>query len=139
MTAPRILALLALAVSGCLAPLVTWPDEQDSDPPDSPTDSEPWEDPASDEDGDGYTVDQGDCDDEDPAIHPGVDSDGCDGVDNDCDGQTDEDFEGDEYEPNDSRGYYLGTMKSEAELLLFGYLHPDSDEDRFRFWVEDGT
>ncbi len=39
-----------------------------------------------DDDGDGYTELEGDCDDLDPAVNPGAD-DECDGVDNDCDGQ----------------------------------------------------
>ncbi|MDM8002861.1 MAG: putative metal-binding motif-containing protein [Bacteroidota bacterium] len=43
-----------------------------------------------DDDDDTYTEAEGDCNDNDPAIHPGV-TDMCDGVDNDCDGQTDED------------------------------------------------
>jgi len=42
-------------------------------------------------DKDGFLVSAGDCNDRDPSIHPGV-SDGCDGIDNDCDGQTDEDY-----------------------------------------------
>jgi hypothetical protein len=42
-----------------------------------------------DEDGDGVRPLDGDCDDADPLIHPGQ-SDGCDGVDNDCDGAVDE-------------------------------------------------
>ena len=48
-----------------------------------------------DADGDGYTAigactgSQDDCDDTDAAIHPGVEE-VCDGVDNNCDGQTDE-------------------------------------------------
>lgn len=41
-----------------------------------------------DADHDGFTVDQ-DCDDTDPAIHPGADE-YCDGLDYDCDGATDE-------------------------------------------------
>ncbi len=140
MSPTRIVAMLALAATGCLSPLKSRPDTTDSNPRDSSTDdSDPWEDPTTDVDEDGYTVEQGDCDDSDPEINPGVGSDGCDGLDNDCDGQIDEDFSEDGYEPNDKRGYYLGAMKSEAELLLFGYLHPDSDEDRFRFWVDDDT
>ncbi len=44
---------------------------------------------ASDADGDGYSSDE-DCDDDDPAVHPGADE-VCDEVDNDCDGEIDED------------------------------------------------
>ena len=42
-------------------------------------------------DGDGYTTDEGDCDDTNPDIHPGAEE-VCDGTDNDCDGFVDEDF-----------------------------------------------
>lgn len=45
---------------------------------------------AGDDDDDTYTEAEGDCNDTNPEIHPGV-PDICDGVDNDCDGQTDED------------------------------------------------
>jgi len=41
-------------------------------------------------DGDGYSPDDGDCDDEDPDVNPGK-AEVCDGLDNDCDGETDED------------------------------------------------
>ncbi|MCB9762036.1 MAG: putative metal-binding motif-containing protein [Alphaproteobacteria bacterium] len=43
----------------------------------------------ADEDDDGYDV-EADCDDGDPAVHPGADE-VCDGVDNNCDGTVDED------------------------------------------------
>ncbi len=65
---------------------------------------------ATDLDGDGYSVDEGDCDDCDPAFYPFA-TETCDGKDNDCDGETDEgvaitfylDFDGDNYgDPNKS-------------------------------------
>ena len=40
----------------------------------------------------GYSAQFGDCDDSDPAIHPGQ-PEACDGLDNDCDGLLDEDFQ----------------------------------------------
>jgi hypothetical protein len=46
--------------------------------------------PARDNDHDGYTVAQGDCNDQNIAVHPGV-SDLCNGINDDCDGFIDED------------------------------------------------
>ena len=42
-----------------------------------------------DNDNDGVTIAQGDCDDSNGAVHPGA-TEVCDGVDNDCDGAVDE-------------------------------------------------
>jgi hypothetical protein len=43
----------------------------------------------SDQDADGWDPDEGDCDDADPTVHPGADE-LCNGQDDDCDGQVDE-------------------------------------------------
>ena len=47
---------------------------------------------AIDVDGDSYSVEMGDCNDNDPLINPGVIED-CDGKDNNCDGEIDEGFD----------------------------------------------
>lgn len=49
----------------------------------------------NDADGDGYTEDDGDCDDQDPDVHPGADDDPTDGIDSDCDGADESDDDGD--------------------------------------------
>ncbi len=59
-------------------------------------------DPTVDDDGDGYNEEQGDCDDSNPAVHPGAVEICGDGLDNDCDGNIDgqqPDADGDGYGP----------------------------------------
>jgi hypothetical protein len=74
-----------------------------------------------DDDGDGYTENQGDCDDTDSGIHPGA-AEICDDLkDNDCDGQIDQ-ADSDCVSgciDNDGDGYGVGT----------GCLGPDCDDD----------
>ena len=98
------------------------------------------EDPAlnlDDTDGDGVTTCDDDCDDAEPAVYPGAE-DVCDELDNDCDGDVNEDTAsvGDEYEPNDLAGYDLGDLSS-SQRALQGFLSVSTDEDRFRFEVDD--
>ena len=59
--------------------------------------------------GSGFVVDASDCDDGDAAIHPGAEE-WCDGIDNDCDGLTDDDDDdvqglGEWYADADGDGY----------------------------------
>jgi hypothetical protein len=56
-----------------------------------------FETPCADDDGDGVTVCDGDCDDDNDAIHPGAEE-ACNGIDDDCDEfvpADEEDFDGD--------------------------------------------
>ena len=48
--------------------------------------------PPEDGDGDGYTTDDGDCDDLDSAVHPGADED-CNGIDDNCNDTVDEGYD----------------------------------------------
>ena len=53
-----------------------------------------------DDDGDGYSEDQGDCNDTDEDVNPGVDED-CNGIDDNCDGVVDEGCDDDDTTADD--------------------------------------
>jgi uncharacterized membrane protein len=46
--------------------------------------------PCVDADGDGYSTCGGDCNDDNPAVHPGASDTSCNGIDDNCDGVVDE-------------------------------------------------
>lgn len=62
-------------------------------------------DTTTDDDGDGYSRCQGDCNDSNPAIHPGA-TETCNGIDDNCDGRVDEGFVIKTFHPDaDGDGY----------------------------------
>ncbi len=92
-----------------------------------------------DDDEDGFTENEGDCDDTDPGVRPGV-ADGCDGFDTDCDGTVDEDaVDSDPYEPNDTTDFDIGELEGDDSFEAEAFLHDGSDQDRFHFSFTDGT
>ena len=95
-------------------------------------------DPATtDDDGDGFAEDAGDCDDTDPTVSP-VATDGCDGRDDDCDGAIDEEaWRDDPYEPNDDVAWPGGSWHDDGTHSLEAALDADSDIDRYRFSMDD--
>jgi len=99
-------------------------------------DSDCDEDPiceTCDEDGDGYDSTSAecggdDCDDTDPDIHPGA-TDVCDGIDNDCDGEIDEDGDIRWYADDDGDGYGDSSDSVTDCDAPRGYIADDSDCD----------
>lgn len=99
---------------------------------------------AFDDDGDGFTELQGDCDDGDPATYPGA-RELPDCRDQDCDGEIDEGVQlperDDPYEPNDTRArardLKTSTKRSfSTDLALVA--RSDRDEAWFEFYSQDG-
>ena len=91
-------------------------------------------------DHDHYTVEQGDCDDGDPRTHPGG-HEACDGKDNDCDGEIDEDVLQTWYEDRDDDGFGSGVETEAGCEPLDGWVGvrgdcDDADSDVFPGGVE---
>ena len=82
----------------------------------------------------GYTSDTTDCDDSDATINPDA-SELCDGLDNDCDGDTDEDSATDAstwYADSDGDGFGDAGSATAACSVPTGYVADDSDCDDAR-------
>lgn len=82
-------------------------------------DDQPSQNPDTDADGDGVTA-ATDCNDLDPNINPNA-PEVCDGADNNCDGQTDENLLTTWYRDQDGDGYGLSSSAIEACTLPTGY------------------
>ncbi|MEL6342093.1 MAG: putative metal-binding motif-containing protein [Myxococcota bacterium] len=95
-----------------------------------------------DDDGDGYTENEGDCDDLDPNFNPG-EIELCDEFDNNCDGQINEPWK-DAYEDDGNETltnpYDLGELdddtSGETKNININLHHP-GDEDWFRWDADD--
>ena len=82
----------------------------------------------SDDDGDGYTEDEGDCDDGDPEVNP-MAPELCNGIDDDCNGDIDDDPEDGTtyYRDADGDGYGTNAETIEACDEPGGYASNDAD------------
>jgi hypothetical protein len=78
----------------------------------------------------GYVASSGDCDDTNSNIHPGA-TETCDGVDNDCDGSTDEGCQADNtyYRDADDDGYGDPANSIKASTTPIGYVSDNTDCD----------
>lgn len=90
---------LTVLLAGC-----TLPDLKDPSTDGAGSDDSGNSNAAADHDGDGYDADQ-DCDDDNAAVNPGISSDGCNGADDDCDGDVDEDPNVSWFPDEDGDGY----------------------------------
>ncbi|MCP4259043.1 MAG: hypothetical protein GY774_16280, partial [Planctomycetes bacterium] len=84
--------------------------------------------PDGDCDSDGFSENEGDCDDTDPAMNPGA-QEACDGVDNNCNGQIDEGVKPTFYHDVDGDGYGNPGDITEACQLPSGYVTDNTDCD----------
>ncbi len=128
---PGFVALVVAVLTGCDAP------RGGSAEPAADTGTAWWtEISTADVDADGWSAADGDCDDLDDTVHPEA-TDGCDDRDDDCDGQVDDAFAGDAWEPNDEQASDLGTLAEEEHRLVLGYLFGEDDVDRYEVEVID--
>jgi len=82
----------------------------------------------SDDDNDGYTENQGDCNDSNPAVHPGA-AEICNNLDDNCNGQTDEGVQASFYRDADGDTYGNPAVAVQACVAPSGYVADHSDCD----------
>ena len=82
----------------------------------------------TDVDGDGYSEEDGDCDDENGSIHPG-EEEICDGLDNNCSGDIDEGVKTVYYADGDGDGFGNNAYTEEACSAPAGYVPNGNDCD----------
>jgi hypothetical protein len=86
----------------------------------------------------GYVTNDDDCDDSDPAIHPGA-TEVCNGKDDDCDGAVDEGVKTTFYADTDQDGFGNANATIEACSAPQGYVNNDDDCDDSNAAIHPGA
>lgn len=79
-----------------------------------------------DPDNDGYTIEEGDCNNDNPSIHPGA-VEICNDIDDNCNGSVDEDVGYTYYRDSDGDGYGDASQTTYACTTLSGYSSNSND------------
>lgn len=91
-----------------------------------------------DTDGDGFSVAEGDCNDNDPDVYPGA-TEVCNGVDDNCDNQIDEGVKSTFYRDADGDGYGAVADSTQACSAPAGYVADNTDCDDANAAIHPGA